>query len=206
MSLTVKRYILQPLFVNTYLLYDNESKESAVIDPGENIGGISRFINNEKLHLKYIINTHLHFDHCAGNAKLKSLFPDAQICSPKLEQDFVSDPAKNSSSKNYYDLEPFAIDNLIDENSSLNLGEVKLQIISIPGHTRGQSAILAENAIFSGDMVFKNGVGRTDLFSGDPNALDKSLARVEALTEAIPNVAIYPGHGPSFSQQHFPHH
>ena len=198
MALIVKRFILQPLFVNTYLIIDNDSNECAIIDPGENIGEVSKFINDEKLQSKYIINTHLHFDHCAGNAKLKALYPDSQICSPKLERDFINNPTKNAS-LNHYKLEPFTIDNLLNENSVLNLGEVELKIISIPGHTHGHIAILAENVIFSGDLVFKNGVGRTDLFSGDPIALDQSIAKIEALTESIYNTIIYPGHGPSLS-------
>jgi len=196
MALTVKRYILQPVFVNTYLLVDHDSKETAIIDPGEDIAEISQFINDEKLKLKYIINTHLHFDHCAGNAKLKSLFPNSQICSPKLEQDFVNDSTKNAS-LGHYKLEPFEIDKLLEENDTLGLGETILKIISIPGHTHGHIAILAENAIFSGDLIFKNGVGRTDLFSGDPNALDKSIAKIDTLVKSIPQVTIYPGHGPS---------
>jgi len=155
----------------SYIVADENTKEAAVVDSSYNADEIIKAIKNEKLHLKYIINTHGHSDHTAGNTELQSIF-GAKIVAHK-------------QSKNHPDLS-------VDENEILNVGKISVKIIYTPGHTDDSICLLVDDKkLFTGDTLFVGECGRTDFPGGNTKNMYESLNRLQKLND---NIEVYPGH------------
>ena len=155
----------------TYIIADEETKEAAVVDSSYNSDEVIRTIKTQKLHLKYIINTHGHSDHTAGNPELQSIF-GARIVAHK-------------QSKMHPDLS-------VDENEILNLGKISVKIIYTPGHTDDSICLLVnDKKLFTGDTLFVGECGRTDFPGGNTKNMYESLNRLQKLND---NIEVYPGH------------
>jgi glyoxylase-like metal-dependent hydrolase (beta-lactamase superfamily II) len=168
----IKRLILGPLFTNCYVLTSKE--EAAVIDPGGESKKILEEIEDKKL--KYIILTHSHLDHIFSAVKLKEK-TGAKILTHANEKESLKIEA----------------DEFLEEGDEIKIGEEFLKVILTPGHTKGSISLIGENFIFTGDTLFKDGYGRTDLPGGSPEEMEKSLKKLSELME--PGIKIYPGHG-----------
>ncbi len=163
---------------NCYLLVSGD--EMAVIDPGDEAEKIISAIKEEGKKTKYIIYTHSHFDHVsAGNEVKKSEGGETLIHSG--EKDLFSG---------------LDIDRFIKEGDILEIGEETLKIIHNPGHTPGSICLIGSDFIFTGDTLFRDGTGRTDLVGGSEKEMEISLERICNLIN--PGMRIYPGHGPDF--------
>ncbi|MCF7794623.1 MAG: MBL fold metallo-hydrolase [Candidatus Cloacimonetes bacterium] len=183
--------ILPEFDTNTYLMWDEESKEAMIIDPAK---ADDRLLNEIKdLKLKYIVNTHGHGDHIGGNALLKEK-TDAKIAIHKHDAKMLQDPNSNLSSFWGAALRSPAADILLQDGDELKLGKYKIKIIHTPGHSEGGICLLIGNAIFSGDTLFASSIGRTDLPGGSYNTLINSI-KTKILTLSG-NTIVYPGHGP----------
>jgi hydroxyacylglutathione hydrolase len=155
----------------TYIIADEETKEAAVVDSSYNADEIIRTIETQKLQLKYIINTHGHSDHTAGNPELQSIF-GAKIVAHK-------------QSKVHPDLS-------VDENEILNVGKISVKIIYTPGHTDDSICLLVDDKkLFTGDTLFVGECGRTDFPGGNTKNMYDSLNRLQKLND---NIKVYPGH------------
>jgi hydroxyacylglutathione hydrolase len=155
----------------TYIIADEETKEAAVVDSSYNADEIIRTIETQKLQLKYIINTHGHSDHTAGNPELQSIF-GAKIIAHK-------------QSKVHPDLS-------VDENEILNVGKISVKIIYTPGHTDDSICLLVDDKkLFTGDTLFVGECGRTDFPGGNTKNMYESLNRLQKLND---NIKVYPGH------------
>jgi hydroxyacylglutathione hydrolase len=155
----------------TYIIADEETKEAAVVDSSYNADEIIRTIETQKLQLKYIINTHGHSDHTAGNPELQSIF-GAKIVAHK-------------QSKVHPDL-------AVDENEILNVGKISVKIIYTPGHTDDSICLLVDDKkLFTGDTLFVGECGRTDFPGGNTKNMYESLNRLQKLND---NIKVYPGH------------
>jgi glyoxylase-like metal-dependent hydrolase (beta-lactamase superfamily II) len=185
---------------NTFIIWDSETKEAAVIDPGTSSAEeekiLSNFISEEKLFIKYMINTHCHIDHILGckfvKDKYKPVFfaPEKDI--PLLEHAQQQATMFNISLEN-----PPMPDEFITEEKELFLGDSKMKFLFTPGHTPGEFCIYLENEkiCIVGDVLFNESIGRTDLWGGDYDTLIKSI---ETKLLTLPdNVVIYSGHGDS---------
>ena len=183
-------YSLGAYAANCYLIYDEESNKACLIDPGVYDAKIIDVITSKELSLEYIILTHGHFDHILGANAFKEK-TGATIAAHELEAEYLGDPKKSLSGG-----ETVSADILLKENHTLVFGDISLKTIHTPGHTKGSCCFICENekVIFSGDTLFKNGIGRYDLYGGDYNVLMKSLQKLKSLKE---NYKIYPGHGDS---------
>ena len=201
----IKNFVFNYFAENTILLWDEETKKSAVVDPGmsnkEEEKVFDEFLIENKLRLKYLINTHCHIDHILGCNYIKSKY-GADYYAP--EKDLIL--LKNSSTQaQMFGLEldnPPEPDKFISEETDLSLGNSKLIFLFTPGHTPGEFCIYLneEKICVTGDVLFKEGIGRTDLWGGDYNTLINSIeTKLFSLPE---DVKIYPGHGESSTIGH----
>ena len=155
----------------TYIIADEETREAVVVDSSYNADEIIRTIKTQKLQLKYIINTHGHSDHTAGNTELQSIF-GAKIVAHK-------------QSKVHPDLS-------VDENEILNVGKISVKIIYTPGHTDDSICLLVDDKkLITGDTLFVGECGRTDFPGGNTKNMYESLNRLQKLND---NIEVYPGH------------
>lgn len=180
---------------NTYLVYDNtiDERPGGIVDPGtEAVQRLQERIANERISIKYILNTHAHFDHIAANAQLKKRY-DAQLV---LHQDDEALLARGGGASwfNVAYVPSPEPDVLLEDGSDLQLGQLHLRTIHTPGHTPGSVCfyIPEDNALLTGDTLFPGSVGRTDLPGGNAHQLKESLRR---LLELPDETIIYPGHG-----------
>lgn len=195
--LNVKKFIFSPFYENTYLVYDDISKETAVIDPGcyddKERKTLDDFVKQENLLIKYLINTHCHIDHIFGNAFIKTNF-NPQYLAPQ-EDLFLLDLMIKQGEIYGTPLTPSPQpDLLITEDEIINLGNSSSKFIFVPGHSPGGYSLYFENEkiCFTGDTLFKGSIGRTDLWGGDYNTLIKSIN--EKLLVLPDDVKIFPGH------------
>ncbi len=189
-----------PLEVNTYILKDEISKEAVVIDVGGDFVNIYNSLDSEGYNIKYILNTHGHFDHILGEGIISVKYPDIPVY---MSKDDISHLEKLNSELAMwgYDIEaqPPKITDYIDENSNLFIGQNKIKILKTPGHSKGSLSFYIEkaNSVFTGDALFYRSIGRTDFYDGDYNTLITSI-KTKILT--LPdNTTVYPGHGPKTS-------
>jgi glyoxylase-like metal-dependent hydrolase (beta-lactamase superfamily II) len=194
----IKRFTFNPVTVNTYLLYD-ETKEAAVIDCGcffpQEQNTLSRFIEENQLHLKKLLSTHYHFDHVIGNAYIYHRYN----IRPEMNRDeFHTAPKLNTQMARFNlpqsmdDVEP---EKYIEDNEEIHFGNSILKALLVPGHSPGSLAFYSEadSFVIVGDVLFKGSIGRTDLWGGDYDTLITSIQnRLFPLPD--PTV-VYPGHG-----------
>jgi glyoxylase-like metal-dependent hydrolase (beta-lactamase superfamily II) len=191
----IKRVVFNPFRENTYLLWD-DTKECIIIDAGNMVAGENRIlaemISSRGLKPIMAVNTHGHFDHTQGVEWLKSEYGVQFACSSKDK--FLID---STSGGMVYGLKcntvP-AIDIDLDAVQTITFGMTTLEVIKTPGHTPGHVVLFdrASKSLFTGDTLFKESIGRTDLPGGDYSWIMKSI-----LEEIIPlgdDVVIYPGH------------
>jgi len=178
---------------NCYLIYDEESKKACLIDPAVYSEKIMEVIFSKGLSVEYIILTHGHFDHILGANAFKEK-TGAKIVAHEIETEYLENPAKSLTS--IQGRETVSADVLLKENDVLTFGEISLKVIHTPGHTKGSCCFICESEkiMFSGDTLFKDGIGRYDLYGGNYNILMQSLQKLKNIKE---NYKIYPGHGDS---------
>lgn len=181
----IKRLILGEFQTNSYLL--SSQNELAVIDPaGEAI------LSEIKTALKFIINTHGHIDHINANKPLKEK-TNAPILIHEADGPTLTKPHKNLSlfTGNWVKSPPPDI--LLKEGDTITVGSIELKVIHTPGHTKGSICLLGKDFIFSGDTLFFDSIGRTDLPGGSEKEIFQSL---EKLLELLADdMMVYPGHG-----------
>lgn len=186
----LERIIVGPLEVNCYIL--GSGGQAVVIDPGAEAEKIRRRLNKLKLKAAYIVNTHGHADHIAADACL-----ECPIYIHRLDGQFLTDPQLNLSAMLGLPLLISRPVNFLEHGQHLSVGAISLEVIHTPGHTPGGICLKGEGLdfVFTGDTLFAQGVGRTDI----PEASEKDLLnsirqRLFTLPDAL---KIYPGHGPS---------
>ncbi|MEW6195647.1 MAG: MBL fold metallo-hydrolase [Bacteroidota bacterium] len=195
--LRIKKFVFSPFLENTYVVFDDLTFETAIIDPGcyDEIekGILKKFILENNLSVKYIINTHCHLDHIFGNSFCKKLF-DCKLMVPEKEMTLLKNLGEQAK---FYNLvaEPSPQPDLfINEDISIMIGSSIGRFLFTPGHTPGEHCLYfeKENICFTGDVLFKESVGRTDLIGGDYDAL---MSSIKSKLFVLPDdVVIYPGH------------
>lgn len=179
---------------NCYLVYDEESKEGIVIDPGGDVDDIIAKIEEFGVEVKYIVLTHGHGDHIAGVKELKA-YTKAPVAVHKDDEPLVRDGSKNLSSRMATGTVEFAPDILLNEGDKISFGNLEAHVIHTPGHTPGGISLKVENALFSGDTLFAGSIGRTDFeYSSFKDIMDSIREKLLVLPE---ETRVYPGHGPS---------
>jgi len=187
---------LGPIMANCYVLGCENTREAAVIDPGEEAERILDALNEEGLTLKLILNTHGHFDHVGANRELKMAVPGAQLMihgddAPMLGQLAHSARMFGMQAENSPDP-----DRLLQDKEAVSFGDVKLDVVHVPGHSPGGVAFVSDAGIFVGDTLFAGSIGRTDLPGGNFDTLIASIQN--KLFQYDDDTPVYPGHmGPT---------
>ena len=163
-----------------YIIGDEKSKDAAIVDAGWEIDKLIDIANKEKLKIKKIILTHSHYDHVQKADELASK-TNADVYFHELELDQIKKIIKN----------PNITIHKLKNNDEIKIGNLKIKVIHTPGHTPGAICLLFENKLITGDTLFVNAVGRTDLAGGDTAKLFESLQKLKKLND---DVEVYPGH------------
>lgn len=186
----LKKFAVGPLEENCYLIADPATKQACLIDPGAEPVRIMNSIHKEGLDLKFIINTHGHGDHIGGNSYFK-----VPIFIHRLDAEFLQDGIKNMSAMLLFEINSPEAARLLEDGDTIDLGSLHLDVIHTPGHTPGSISVKLDGIIFTGDALFKHGIGRTDFDYGDQEALLKSIKT--KLLVFDDDTVIHPGHGDS---------
>jgi glyoxylase-like metal-dependent hydrolase (beta-lactamase superfamily II) len=164
------------------------NKEAIIIDPGEESQKVVDFIKNNNLKVVLIYATHGHVDHVAGIKNLKEIF-NAKTYGPKKDEIWFTHPNYNRLG---YQI---PIDQYISEGDQITLGDIAFDIYDTPGHSKGGTVLYNQkyNICFSGDTLFHQTIGRTDLPFGDFNEINESILKMYRLFPD--DTKVYPGHG-----------
>lgn len=155
----------------SYIIADEASSEAVVVDPSFNADAIIQLVKKNGLNIRYVINTHNHWDHTAGNSKIKSSF-GSKIVAHKL-------------SKAEKDIE-------VVEGDILKVGGIVIKVIHTPGHAADSICLLVDKKLMTGDTLFVGECGRTDLPGGSSAGMYDSL--FNKLMKLDDEVEVYPGH------------
>lgn len=181
------------LQANTYLAVDEKTNEGFIVDPGGYNKVLTKEVRNNDVNIKYIILTHGHSDHICGVNEHKAEFPDAKIVAYKDEEAMLENPNLNQSPGFGVPYSTKA-DILVSDGDELKVGDVTLKFIHTPGHTEGGMCIYVKEAkaLFSGDTLFRQSIGRTDFPGGSYKEIMDSIRKKLFLLPDDTNV--FPGH------------
>lgn len=181
------------LQVNTYLAVDEKTNEGFIVDPGGYNKVLTKEVRDNDVNIKYIILTHGHSDHICGVNEHKAEFPDAKIVAYKDEEAMLENPNLNQSPGFGVPYSTKA-DILVSDGDELKVGDVTLKFIHTPGHTEGGMCIYVKEAkaLFSGDTLFRQSIGRTDFPGGSYKEIMDSIRKKLFLLPDDTNV--FPGH------------
>jgi len=193
----IVRHEVGPVECNCYILSDENTNEGVIIDAGGDADLIVSSIDG--LNIKHILCTHGHFDHLSGLTPLrqtlsapisihendKELYENMQIQAGMFGMELSQNPT---------------INHFLSEDEELSFGCYKIKVIHTPGHTQGGVCFLIDGKLFSGDTLFEESIGRTDLPGGSLQQLLKSVK--EKLLTLPDDTVVYPGHGEQTSIKH----
>ncbi len=196
--LTIKKFIFNPFQLNAYIVYD-EKGDALLFDPAvsspEEMQQLESFISENNLTPKLLVNTHSHIDHIIGNRKVAGRY-QLKLAAHPAGRPFLDHAAASAASFGL----PFdgvkEIDIPLDEGDTLTLGNHVLQVFYTPGHADGSLCFYAapEGFVITGDVLFYQSIGRTDLPTGDYDLLQKSIW--QKLFVLPDETTVFPGHGP----------
>lgn len=176
----LKQVKVGPMQNFSYIIGDEESKEAAVVDAGWEIDKLISIVSKEKLNIKKIILTHSHYDHVQKVDELASKTSETIY----FHEDDYNEIKKIIKNPNIKIVK-------LKNSDEIKMGNIKIKIIHTPGHTPGAICLLVENKLLTGDTLFVNAIGRTDLAGGDSIKLFESLQKLKKLNN---DIEVYPGH------------
>lgn len=187
----IKSLSVGPIMANCYILGCEKTKTAVVIDPGDEAGRILMALAESRLTLKYILNTHGHFDHVGANKALKDA-TGADILIHPDDAAMLADLSGMASAMGMHIENSPPPDRTIRDGDLITFGQITLTVIHTPGHSPGGVSFYTNGVLFPGDTLFAGSVGRTDFPGGDFNKLKESIQkRLFVLSD---EVVVYPGH------------
>lgn len=197
----LKAFTFNPLQENTYLLY-NEKKEAILIDPGcyevSEKEELFQFITKQQLNLRFLLNTHCHLDHVFGNLWAYQTFQTPLHLHENEKKVLEAAPVSGLMWGLPFDAYQGPLLSL-SAGDMIHFGEDSLEVLFTPGHSPGHLSFYCrkQGFILSGDVLFKESIGRTDLPGGDMNTLLQSIRN--QLWPLPAETVVYSGHGPATS-------
>ncbi len=190
----IQSLVVGPIQANCFILGDEKTREAVVIDPGDEVKRILAGLQKQALQLKYIINTHGHFDHVGANKALKDQ-SGVPILIHKADAPLLAQLSASAAVWGMQiDNSPPA-DRLLEDGDQITFGQITLEVIHTPGHSLGGISLYTPKDLFVGDILFAGSIGRTDFPGGD---YDQLIAGVRKRLFVLgDDVHVYPGHGPA---------
>ena len=193
----IKQFVAGFLENNMYLILDETSKKGVLVDATEFLPEIAEAAKDYDI--EYILLTHGHFDHILGIKDLsKNLNAKTVINKDDL---IISDNVNEFTGLfNMPEIDVPTFDLYVKDDDEINVGNLKIKVISTPGHTEGGVCYLIDDKLFSGDTLFRESVGRTDLFGGNFSKIKDSIKN--KLFKLNEKIEVFPGHGPKTTIEH----
>lgn len=190
----VRRLPLGPLQTNCYMLGCEETNLAAIIDPAFDAKAIYTMADQDSWQISLILLTHAHFDHVGGLNDLRTL-SGAPVYAHK---DALDSLGNTNLSAAFFGIDhpQYSSDSFLVDNQILRIGNINLRVLYTPGHAIGHVCFYAEEygLLFGGDVLFRGGIGRTDLDGGNYEALMESIQ--SKLLTLPDETRLFPGHGP----------
>jgi hydroxyacylglutathione hydrolase len=184
-SMQIQTFEVGILSTNCYIVNCTETMEAIIIDPGfddaHEADQIIRYVDENRLKVKFIVNTHGHQDHISGDVILKRKY-GVPICIHAYDANCLDGLSVNFSPANV----------LLGDEDLVKFGQVTLKVMHTPGHTLGGMSLVGERLVFTSDTLFAGGIGRTDFAGGSERDMRLSLEKLLCLPD---DYVVYPGHG-----------
>lgn len=190
---------------NCYVL--SKGEDALIIDPGGDAEQIIQYIEANKLRPLAILLTHAHYDHIGGVEEVRNKY-QTNVYINEAEQSWLTDPMLNGSYKLVSGGITTSEAEIVLEEGELSIGSFNIHVLHTPGHSPGSVSFVFTDTkqAFSGDALFRQGIGRTDLRGGDLATLEHSIR--QKLYQLDDDYEVFPGHGPStmigFEKQYNP--
>ncbi len=197
--LVVESFPVGPLNCNCSIIGCKETGEAAVIDAGGDVDVIIAAAEKHGLKIKYLLHTHAHFDHVLGSREVKEK-TGAEICLHEGDQWLYDNLLKQCSLFGFTATDPLPVDRYLNDEEEVKFGNLKASVIHTPGHTPGSLCFSVEDkesVLFAGDTLFRQGIGRTDLWGGSFEEIIDSISN--RLYKLDDSTRVVTGHGPDTS-------
>ena len=189
----IKEMAVGPMMANCFIVGCDETKDAVVIDPGDDTDRILLALADLTLKVRYIINTHGHFDHVGGNRKMKAA-TGADILIHSLDAHMLGALSSTAAAWGLSTDDSPPPDRTVEDGDRIDFGTLTLTVIHTPGHSPGGIALYTEGNVFVGDTLFAGSIGRTDFPGGDFGTLISSIRN--KLFVLGDDVRVFTGHGP----------
>jgi hydroxyacylglutathione hydrolase len=191
-----EQLVVGPLQCNCMILICEKTREAVVIDPGDEAPRILKTLEDLKVNVRYLLHTHAHFDHIGATAGLKATL-SAPSCLHRSDELIYNNLPMQGKMFGMEFLPAPPVEKFLEDEEILSFGENQLQVIHTPGHSPGSVCFRllgSEEVLYSGDTLFYQSIGRSDLWGGDQTQLVTSIKnRLLPLNGDLP---VFPGHGP----------
>ena len=191
--------IVGPMAVNCYVLGCEKTRQAVVIDPGDQEQDILTSIHRHQLKVVYVLLSHGHVDHI-GVAKELADITNCKIFIHPEDESLLTVAGLQATLLGLRPPSPFKTHHFNKDGDSLQIGEHEIAVLPTPGHSPGSVCFKAGPMLFSGDTLFCESVGRTDLPGGSAEKLQQSISR--SLFTLAADTRVYPGHGPATTIGH----
>ena len=192
----VYRIISRPFYENTYVLTQSQSRDCLIVDPGFDPDAVIQVVDDHQFVPVAIVLTHGHSDHIAGVASIKQQWPLAPVLIGHGDAGKLLDPVANLSAGYGIDVVSPPADVILREGEDLRVGDFCATVVEIPGHSAGHVVFWFTSTptlVFAGDVLFHEGIGRTDFPDGDFRSLESGI--LNKLYKLPDSAIVLPGHG-----------
>jgi hydroxyacylglutathione hydrolase len=193
-NMLLMRLVVGPLQVNCFMIADEKTKDAVVIDPGDDAEDILRIIREKGLKVRYIVNTHGHFDHIGANKAVKDA-TGAEILMHADDAPVLASAARQAAAFGMGPVSSPPPDRFVKHGDIIKAGEIELKVLHTPGHSPGGISLQEQGIVFTGDALFAGSIGRTDLPGGDLMTL---INAIKSHVMSLPDdTKVFSGHGPA---------
>ena len=189
----IKKLEVGPIVTNCFIVGCESTKEAVVIDPGDDPDKILMKLAESELKVKYLMNTHGHFDHVSANKRMKKA-TGAPIAIHPGDEPMFNELSQSAKMFGLESEDSPPADIHLNEGDDISFGEITFKVLHTPGHSKGGICLYTKGHLFAGDTLFSGSIGRTDLPGGDFDTLISSVR--QKIFPLDDDTIVYAGHGP----------